>query len=129
MSSDATTASSAERSPPLIACGRSFAVGFDPVVSILLLLASLVLIVVFASMMMVIDNRIGKRQSVANLLRCCGHVTTTNNMQGASNTVVRQAYESISLRFLGCPDPILPSTAIFPLKSRICTMQYSMYPN
>ena len=45
-SPDAVTTLSAERPPPLIACRRSFAAGFNPVVFILLLLAvSLVSIV------------------------------------------------------------------------------------
>jgi len=66
---DAVTASSAERPPPLIACRRSFAVGFDPVV--FKLLVSLVPIVAFAFMMMVVDNRNGERQFelVAKLLK------------------------------------------------------------
>jgi hypothetical protein len=59
-SPDALTTSSAERPPPLIACRRSFSMGFNPVVFILLLLLmSLVSIVVFAFMMMVVDKRNG----------------------------------------------------------------------
>jgi len=59
-------ASNAERPPPLIACRRSFAVGFNPVV--FTSLVSLVPIVAFVFMMMVVDNRNGERQSGAKLL-------------------------------------------------------------
>ena len=45
-SPDAVTASSAERPPPLIACRRSFAAGFNPVVFILLLLLVLLATIV-----------------------------------------------------------------------------------
>ena len=55
-SPDAATTSSAERPPPLIACIRSFAVGFNPVV-FMLLLVSLVPIVTLVFMMMMVDNR------------------------------------------------------------------------
>ena len=59
MSPDAATTSSEGSPPLLIACRRSFPVGFNRVVFILLvLLVSLVPIVVFAFMMMV-DNRTG----------------------------------------------------------------------
>ena len=78
VSSDAATPSSAERPPALIACRRSFAAGFSPVMFILLVL--LVPIVAFAFMMMVVDNKNGQhtiRASIATLL-CCGHVTTTS---------------------------------------------------
>jgi len=68
-------ASNAERPPPLIACRRSFAVGFNPVFTSLV---SLVLIVAFVFMMMVVDNRNGARQLGAKLLTVCrGHVTRT----------------------------------------------------
>ena len=73
---DAVTTLSEERPPPLITCRRSFAVGFNPVVFIVLLLvASLVPIVAFVFMMMVADNRNGEHQV------CCGHATTTRTQQ------------------------------------------------
>jgi hypothetical protein len=73
VSPDAATTSSAERPPLLIACRRSFPVGFNPVMFISLVL--LVPIVAFAFMMMVVDNRNGERQLIVETERP-GQTTT-----------------------------------------------------
>ena len=122
-SPDAATTSSAERPPPLIACKRSFAVGFNLVAFILLLL---VLIIALA-FMMVVDNRNGECQLIATLLLgSCDYdykmQTRRSSTRNRSTSLSPSAfYDVLTLSSYRWP--------VSPPKARICTMQSSMYPN